>query len=157
MTFHFSHIRIPTQADLPDLKRVVAEAELFPVDMLDEMIMPFLHDPGHPDQWLVCEGPDGRTIGFAYFRPEPLTKGTWNLLAIGFLTDQRGRGYGTRLLAAVEEALKAERILIVETSGLEDFEATRRFYVQCGYRLEATIRDYWAAGDDKVIFRKRLA
>jgi len=44
----------------------------------------------------------------------------------------------------------------VETSGTADFAATRRFYRQNGYEEEGRIRDFWAAGDDKVIFRKPL-
>ncbi len=48
------------------------------------------------------------------------------------------------------------RMLLVETSGLPDFERTRAFYRKCGYEEEARIRDFYAAGDDKVVFRKVL-
>lgn len=37
----------------------------------------------HPEQWLVHEHEEEGVVGFAYFRPEPLAEGTWNLLAIG--------------------------------------------------------------------------
>jgi RimJ/RimL family protein N-acetyltransferase len=47
-------------------------------------------------------------------------------------------------------------MLLVETSGLPDFERTRAFYLKCGYEEEAHIRDFYATGEDKVVFRKVL-
>ncbi len=149
------NIRKPTRADLPDIRQILADTELFPIDMLEGMIEPCFSDPECDEKWLVLDPGDG-AIGFAYCRPEPLTDGVWNLLAIGLRTAHQGRGFGTQLVRAVEENLVGGRILIVETSGLEAFMATRAFYAKLGYDLEATIRDYWADGDDKVIFRKLL-
>jgi len=48
------------------------------------------------------------------------------------------------------------RVLLVETSGTDDFVRTRSFYEQIGYETEARIRDYYDAGDDKIVFRKAL-
>ena len=58
----------------------------------------------------------------------------------------------------VEEQLKekSKRILIVETSSAPDFALTRKFYRNLNYRQEATIKDFWKEGEDKVIFRKKL-
>lgn len=116
----------------------------------------FFDEPVSFEKWLVCDEGSNGVIGFCYVGPEPLGEGTWNLLAIGFRKDQQGRGYAATLVSEVERALSSERVLIVETSGLEDFEATRKFYDKCGYDREAVIRDYWADGDDKVIYRKSL-
>jgi len=51
---------------------------------------------------------------------------------------------------------KDGRILIVETSGLESFGATRAFYRKNGYDEEARIRDFYNPGEDKIVFRKVL-
>lgn len=150
------NIRIPTSADLPDMALILEDTDLFPPDMLDAMIDPFFNDANNQDRWLVFETTNAEVIGFSYTRPEPLAEGTWNLLAIGFRHEHQGKGYGTQLVAAVEQSLQQERILIVETSGLEDFQRTREFYNARGYSREAVIRDYWADGDDKVIYRKAL-
>ncbi|MEM7503182.1 MAG: GNAT family N-acetyltransferase [Pseudomonadota bacterium] len=150
------NIRIPTSNDLSAIKCVLQDTDLFPPALLDEMIEPFLNGSESQEQWLVCESDDAGVIGFTYTRPEPFADGAWNLLAIGVRAAQQGKGYGARLLAEVEQALEGERILIVETSGSDDFEATRVFYEGCGYTREATIRDYWADGDDKVIYWKSL-
>jgi RimJ/RimL family protein N-acetyltransferase len=54
-------------------------------------------------------------------------------------------------------AARGERILLVETSGLPEFERTRAFYAKHGYEEEARIREFYRAGEDKVVFRKALA
>lgn len=41
-------------------------------------------------------------------------------------------------------------------SGLDSFELTRSFYRKNGYDEEARIRDFYRAGDDKIVFRKAL-
>ena len=61
-------------------------------------------------------------------------------------------------MSYVEDILKTveARVLLVETSGTDDFVRTRSFYEQIGYTNEACIRDYYDAGDDKIIFRKTV-
>ena len=44
----------------------------------------------------------------------------------------------------------------METSGLASFESTRKFYRKCGYEEEARIREFYQAGEDKIVFRKLL-
>ncbi|MEL6842860.1 MAG: GNAT family N-acetyltransferase, partial [Bacteroidota bacterium] len=70
----------------------------------------------------------------------------------------QGKGIGSKMMAFLENHLRSQgkRILIVETSGTEDFELTRKFYLKLGYQQEAVIRDFWEEGDDKVIFWKKL-
>ena len=63
------------------------------------------------------------------------------------------------MMAFVENtlAMRGERVLLVETSALPEFERTRAFYRRIGYTEEARIRDFYKAGEDKVIFRKALS
>jgi hypothetical protein len=42
------------------------------------------------------------------------------------------------------------------TSGLTSFERTPAFYRKCGYEEEARVREFYEAGEDKVVFRKGL-
>lgn len=147
----------PTRADdIPALRQILDQTELFPSEMLKEMLMPAL-DGSHPALWLTAHL-DGSAIGFSYTEPEMLAEGAWNMLAIAIAPDHQGKGHGADLVRATEAQLRqnAQRLLIVETSGLAVYAATRRFYDTAGYDQEARIRDFWADGDDKVIFRKRL-
>ena len=150
------NIRHTTSADLADIKRILDDTELFPADILDSMFETSQSkDPS--EIWMTTEI-EGRAVAFCYAAPEPLTDGTWNMLAIGVRGDRQGDGIGGELTRALESQLRADghRILIADTSGAEDFARTRAFYRKQGYTEESRIRDFWAAGDDKVTFRKAL-
>jgi ribosomal protein S18 acetylase RimI-like enzyme len=138
--------------DLPRIKQVIDATGLFPPDMLDDMTAAYLGG-GAPDEiWLT--GGDA----IVYCAPERMTDGAWNMLLIAVHPSRQRSGLGARLVAEIESRVKdrAGRILLVETSGLPEFEGTRRFYRRLGYQEEARIRDYYRAGDDKVVFRKKL-
>jgi ribosomal protein S18 acetylase RimI-like enzyme len=47
-------------------------------------------------------------------------------------------------------------VLLVETSGLPAFARARAFYRARGFDEEARIRDFYAAGEDKIVFWKAL-
>jgi GNAT superfamily N-acetyltransferase len=98
-------------------------------------------------------------VGVAYVAPERMTEGTWNLYLIAVHPDRQRQGRGMALLAYVEQMLadRGERILLVETSGMDDFEYVRAFYCKSVYDEEARIREFYRAGDDKIIFRKALS
>lgn len=108
------------------------------------------------DLWFTAD--DGEPVGVAYCAPEAVTDGTWNLLMLWTRFDRHGRGLGSALVGHVEKALKnrGARLLIVETSGLPDFETARAFYSKCGFTQEARIRNFFAAGDDKIVYTKLL-
>jgi ribosomal protein S18 acetylase RimI-like enzyme len=106
--------------------------------------------------WLTAD--DGEPVGVAYCAPEPVTNGTWNLLMLWTRKDKSGQGHGTALVEHMENELirRGMRLLIVETSGLPDFEAARSFYAKCGFTQEARIRNFFAHGDDKIVYTKSL-
>jgi GNAT superfamily N-acetyltransferase len=108
------------------------------------------------DLWFTAD--DGEPVGVAYCAPEPVTDGTWNLLLLWIRQDRHAQGYGSALVAQIEQALKERsvRLLIVETSGLDAFESARKFYERCEFKQEARVKDFFAAGDDKLIYTKSL-
>ena len=152
-----NEIRMVEKKDLPDLKKVLNTIDLFPAEMLDDMISGYLNNPETKDIWFTeLEG--GKPISIGYCAPEQLTDGTYNLYAIGVRNDIQSKGTGSRMMAFIENHLKVlgQRILIVETSGSDDFKPTRKFYEKLGYNKEAVIRDFWQEGEDKVIYWKKL-
>ena len=122
------------------------------------MLADYLDGNSNSDHFWITDDEDG-LVGVAYCAPEPMTNGTWNLLLIAVRPDRQGQGRGAALMRYVEQTLTArgERLLLVETSGLANFERTRAFYRNCGYDEEARIRDFYKAGDDKIVYRKVLA
>lgn len=151
-------IRETTRDDIPSLQGVLDATGLFPSEMLPDMLGSFLGDGEAGDIWLTYEQ-DGEAIGFCYAIPEPLAEGTWNMLAIAVQPGTQGKGAGAALTAELESRLLklGQRVLIVDTSGTDEFTRTREFYIKNGYAEEARIRDFWGPGDDKVIFWKALA
>lgn len=150
-------IRPLTRGDLPRVAHLVDANAMFPSDMLEGMTAAYFDGDHDTQRWIVAER-DGLVEGVAYTVPEPLTEGTWNVLLICVDPAAHGQGIGAALMGQVEARLRDEgaRVLLVETSGTPGFERTRGFYDMLGYEREARIRDYYTAGDDKIIFRKSL-
>src|SRR4028119_818971 len=158
----FTMIRPTTPNDTAALIALADATGLFEPNQLEE-VGEMLGDyfggnSGSEHFWITDDDEDG-PVGVAYCAPEPMTDGTWNLYLIAVRPDRQGQGRGATLVRYVEQTLTARggRILLVETSGLPDFDRTRLFYAKCGYEEEARIRDFYAAGDDKVVFRKVLS
>lgn len=116
----------------------------------------FAGETNSQDIWITDD--DDGLVGVAYVAPERMTEGTWNLYLMAVHPDHQRQGRGAALLAQVEEMLaeRGERVLLVETSGLESFEYVRAFYRKSGYDEEARIREFYKAGEDKIVFRKDL-
>lgn len=143
---------------------VLAEATgLFQAPELEEfeamLSAAFAGDLGEDHLWIVDEDErSGDLRAAAYYAPEIMADAVWNLYFIGVHPDCQGQGRGAALLRHVEEALRAkgQRLLLMETSGLDSFTKTRAFYRKNGYEEEARLRDFYREGEDKVIFRKAL-
>jgi ribosomal protein S18 acetylase RimI-like enzyme len=69
-----------------------------------------------------------------------------------------GAGVGTALLHAMESRLAGvARLVVVETAGRSDYAPTRGFYEARGYRAVSRIPDFYAPGDDQVVYTKSFA
>lgn len=150
-------IRLAERADIPALERLIDAVGLFPSEMLGGMMAPYLKGDGStPEFWLTDE--DNGPIGVAYCAPERLTDGTWNLYLIAVDPARQRQGRGAALIGAVEARVVAAggRVMLIETSGLDRFRGTWGFYQSLGYTEEARIRDFYEAGNDKIVFWKAL-
>ena len=99
---------------------------------------------------------EGKTVGYSCYGPIPGTLSSFDLYWIAVHADYRGTGLGSRLLEASEAAINemgGQRIY-VETSSRAQYEPTRGFYLSHHYKLEATLVDFYAPGDSKLIFVK---
>jgi GNAT superfamily N-acetyltransferase len=150
-------IRKIKKQDLTHLKAVIDSNGLFPSDLLDDMTNDYFSNEATTDIWLTNEV-DNVPIAVAYCAPERMTEGAFNLYLIAVDKNLQGKGIGAEIMTYVENLLleKGGRILIVETSGLPEFELTRKFYDKLGYTREAVIREFYQEGEDKVFFWKKL-
>ncbi|WP_306642093.1 GNAT family N-acetyltransferase [Sanyastnella coralliicola] len=149
-------IRPIVENDLPSIKHILDSSQLFPSEMLHEMISGYLY--ADAEEFWFCFEEEGQPIGFGFCAPEKLTEGTYNLYAIAFTEETQGGGRGKQMMDYIEQLLQSKngRVLIVETSSLDEYQKTRAFYVKCGYVKEAVIREFYAPGEDKVVFYKKL-
>ncbi len=147
-------------ADLPALRVLLARVGVF-----DEAevacaleVATAAAQPEHPDYLARTAWVEGALVAYAVYGPTPMTLGTWDLYWIATDPDLRGAGLGSRLVAEMEADLRARgaRLVRVETSGSDGYEATRGFYDARGYLETARIRDFYRPGDDLVILTKRL-
>jgi ribosomal protein S18 acetylase RimI-like enzyme len=101
---------------------------------------------------------DGNILGFAYYAETAMTDRNWHLYWIAVSKDTQARGVGGQLLKYVEDDIRRlnGRQLLIETSSLPHYELTRKFYLKHGYQQVCVQPDYYAEGDDMVVFRKKL-
>lgn len=99
-----------------------------------------------------------RTIGYTCYGPIAATAGSFDLYWIAVDQANRGKGLGGALLAYTEQRIRAMggRQVFIETSDRPQYQPTRAFYEKSGYRKAAVLKDFYAPGDDKAIYVKRL-
>jgi ribosomal protein S18 acetylase RimI-like enzyme len=150
-------IRPATPDDTAALLAIAAAIGFDPAELalLHQLLIDSFSDRS-PSFCLTDDDEHYDPVGVAYCEPERMTDQTWNLQLIAMHPDHQGQGRGGQLLRHVEATLKARggRLLLVET--LASFNQARAFYLKNGFEEEARIRDFYAAGDDKIVFRKVL-
>jgi D-alanine-D-alanine ligase len=114
--------------------------------------------PSGDYQSFCCEGDGGLAVGWVCFGATPCTQGTFDIYWLAVSPAAQGRGIGRLLMADAERRIAegGGRLAVVETAGREAYLPTRRFYERVGYAEAARVADFYAPGDDKVIYTKRL-
>ena len=151
-----------TAADVEAVRRLVASTGYFrpdeiavAVELVEERLAKGLDASGY--HFLFAEAA-GRTIGYACFGPIPCTLTSWDLYWIAVERGGQRLGVGRALMTQAEAAVRASggRNLYIETSARAEYDATRGFYLACGYRLEHVFADFYAPGDGKAVYVKSL-
>lgn len=108
------------------------------------------------DYHFVFADQGDEVVAFACYGRIPCTLASTDLYWIAVRDDQRGKGIGRALLSESERLIfqSGGRRIYVETSSRSQYEPTRQFYLTCGYRIEATLQNYYAPGDGLVILMK---
>ncbi len=112
---------------------------------------------GSPDYLALGATVDERLVGWICWGPTPCTLGTYDLYWMAVDPAMQGSGIGAALLREMEGRLAGSaRLIVVETAGRPDYRPTRAFYEARGYRKAAIIPDFYAPGDDQVVYVKTL-
>jgi GNAT superfamily N-acetyltransferase len=154
-------IRSAVPGDTPTLVALARETGVFKpqeIQTLREVLDDYHATNQAAGHLAVVLEQDGAVLGFAYYAPSCMAERLWYLWWIAVRKQRQAGGIGTALLRHAEEEVSRQRgrMLLIETSSLPHYEPTRRFYLKHGYAQEAVLRDFYAPGDDMVIFGKRF-
>ncbi|NLI75590.1 MAG: GNAT family N-acetyltransferase [Candidatus Riflebacteria bacterium] len=123
-----------------------------------ELVDEALHKPHQQDYFFGVGEVDGRVAGYVCYGRRDMTVHTWDLFWVAVDATLQKRGTGRVLMNWAEERMREQgcRVVIVETAGRPQYEPTRAFYLRIGYQEEARIKDFYADGDDLVIYTKHF-
>ncbi len=152
----------PLSTDPGSVREIVESSGFFypiEIEVACELILERLSkgiDSGY--HFLFAEE-DGRVVGYTCFGPIPCTLNSYDLYWIAVHYSRRGSGIGKALLIRTEQIIMGMggARIYVETSSRDLYLPTNSFYRACGYRMGATLEDFYAPGDGKVIFLKILS
>jgi ribosomal protein S18 acetylase RimI-like enzyme len=153
------------QHDLPALTGVLKALETAgsfsaaEVDCALELLQIVLDQPQQLDYLVLVAEDQGAAVGYILYGPVPLTSGNFDIYWIATDPQRHGAGFGRQLLEAAEQEMRQRgaRMIGLETSSKGNYSRTRTFYDNAGYRQEAVITDFYAPGDDRITYVKRLS
>ena len=151
-------LRPLTAADRRRIEEITRAVRVFRDDELSVALEVFDGAvAGSPDYIALGASLDDRLVGWICWGPTPCTVGTYDLYWMAVDPAAQGAGIGTALIREMEGRLAGSaRLIVVETAGRPDYRPTRSFYEARGYRRAAVIPDFYAPGDDQVVYLKTL-
>ena len=156
---HFRHDLVP---DDRDRVRAIVESTGFfseeEADVAVELVDERLAKGAASGYEFVLAEVDGETVGYACFGRVPLTQSSFDLYWLAVRPGKQRGGLGRALVGEVERtvaSLGGGRIY-ADTSGRRQYAPTRTFYTAMGYAQAARLPDFFAPGDDKVVFAKEV-
>ena len=155
-------IRKMTRRDKPSLMSLLRDTpEFTPAELIvaEEVIDSYLKDTEKSGYFTIVSVEGNTVNGYLCYGPTPLTEGTWDLYWAAVSRNMRGKGIGKALWEIGEADIREQggRLAVIETSSKPNYESTRRFHEARGYRSVGSIADFYAIGDDKIIYVKRLS
>jgi ribosomal protein S18 acetylase RimI-like enzyme len=152
----------PRSADVAALRRLVdATGVFYPVEqaIAIELLEERLARGARAGYSFFFAERAGELVGYCAWGSVPLTKQSYDLYWIAVAPSCQGEGVGQALMLLAEAAVakRGGGGLYIETSSRDVYARTRRFYRKAGYAQVARLRDFYAPGDDKVMFCKTIA
>jgi len=155
------NIRTMTSKDKSAIMRLLQNTpEFTPAEVVlaDEVIDEYLFNPSESGYFILVAVIDSKIVGYICYGPTPITEGTWDVYWIAVDHEIQGKGIGRELMTAAEEKIQRAkgRLIVIETSSKAGYEKTNLFYQRMGYKEACRIKEFYAIGDDKIVYEKRF-
>jgi ribosomal protein S18 acetylase RimI-like enzyme len=147
--------------DVDAVHRLVRETGYFSaeeVDIAAELVSERLEKGADSGYEFIMAEEGGMLVGYSCFGRIPCSTVSWDLYWIAVAPHQQGSGLGRRILELTERRIAEHggTAVYAETSGRPQYVSTRAFYEKRGYDTGAVFEDFYAPGDAKYVFVKRL-
>lgn len=155
----FRYSVVPADRDrVRDIVESTGFFHSFEVDVAVELVDQRLAQGEASGYYFVFAEADGQTLGYTCYGPIAATVGSFDLYWIAVHRAHQGRKLGRVLLEESERLMRAvgARGIYAETSNRPQYAPTRTFYEHFGYRCAAVLKDFYAVGDDKVIYVREV-
>jgi len=128
------------------------------VDVAEELVKERLSKGPVSGYHFILAESYGRLAGYGCFGPIPCTVASHDLYWIAIHPDFQGRGLGKLLLKEIERLVQEAggTRIYVETSQRPQYDSTRAFYENRGYRPESVLEDFYGPGEARVTYCKVL-
>jgi D-alanine-D-alanine ligase len=151
------HLSAADRGRIEDITRAVGLFRDDEIPVALEVFDEAVREDGSQSYTALGADVDGRLVGWICWGPTPCTLGTYDLYWMAVEPALQGSGIGSALLGEMELRLAGlARLIIIETTGRPDYAATRAFYQARGYAPVSTIPDFYAPGDDQVVYVKNM-
>jgi D-alanine-D-alanine ligase len=152
----------PSQDDPGKIRAIVEATGFFSdeeVEISAELVRErLLHGPESGYHFLFAENNEGKLVGYTCYGPVTGTESSFDLYWIVVDNDFQGYGIGKLLDGMTIDLVKkmGGTRIYAETSSRDQYEPTRIFYRKAGYHETAYLEDFYAPGDGKIIFVKKV-
>ncbi|NTV45240.1 MAG: GNAT family N-acetyltransferase [Chlorobiales bacterium] len=142
------------------IRKLLCDTNAFRSDEIDvaiELIDAYLNKTDDYQLYTAIDD-QGTVLGYVCFGKTPVTLTTFDLYWIATAIEAQGKGVGQALFDFTCNAITKQggKLVVIETSSQPKYEKTWRFYEKIGCTVEARIKDFYAPGDDKLIYTKHL-
>lgn len=124
------------------------------IELIDEAIA----NPQHEYYNVFVYTKENELLGYHCVGQRALTDGVFDLYWIVVGSNAQNLGIGKKLLDHSENFIKENngRWILAETSSKDNYTATRNFYLRNNYSIVSQIKDFYAIGDNLIVFGKYL-
>src|SRR3989339_19899 len=144
--------------DYKSMLKLLSDIPLFSRDeneVVLELLDLYQNNPNNRDYYFFAtEEEMGNFSSFICFGSTPMTSGTYDLYWLGTSQKYEKQGLARSLVDFMISYLREHqgRIIRVETASKEAYSGTQAFYQRLNFKEEARLRDFYAPGDDLMMF-----